>query len=136
MEELAAARQAAPDHSVQARLASDIVAIEAELSAARAQIAAAEADQERMEAAARVHARSLEQHRHEEAATRGRFEQEVETWLREQEAQQAGPATGKLLANQKAHLERIRQRAVKAREAAKAHDQALIEELASRLKDD
>ncbi|MDP3219876.1 MAG: hypothetical protein Q8S73_37600 [Deltaproteobacteria bacterium] len=85
---------------------------------------------------ARAHARHLEQHRHEEAVTRNRFEQEVEVWLREQETQHAVPAQTQMLANQKAHLDRIKKRAQKARDAAKAHDQALIQELASRLRDD
>ena len=41
-----------------------------------------------------------------------------------------------MFANQKTHLERIKQRAQLARTAAKAHDQSLIEELAARLRDD
>ena len=134
--ELAAARAAQADGSTQARLASDIVAIEEELSAARAQIAAADAEQDRMELAARAHARHLEQHRQDEAVTRNRFEQEVESWLREQEGQHSSPSQSQMLANQKAHLERITKRAQKARDTAKAHDQALIQELASRLRDD
>jgi len=119
-----------------AQLASDLEAVEEELSVARAQIAAAEADQQRMEEAAREHALHLEQHRHEEAESRNRFEQEIEAWLREQEAQQSLPSHTETLANQRAHLERVRKRAQQAREAAKAHDQALLEELASRLRDD
>ena len=41
-----------------------------------------------------------------------------------------------ILANQKAHLERIKMRAQQARKAAKQHDQSLIDELANQLKDD
>ena len=46
------------------------------------------------------------------------------------------PSQTESLASQRAHIERVRRRAQQAREAAKAHDQALLEELAARLKDD
>jgi CRP-like cAMP-binding protein len=135
--ELAAqsARERAREDGRQAQIAADVAAIEAEVSQARAQ-AAAEAARQRVQASAAHNRQSLEQHRQEEAAAHNRFKHEIESWLHEQETTQASAQSKPMFASQQAHLERIKLRAQAARAAAEAHDQALIEELAARLRDD
>ena len=71
-----------------------------------------------------------------ENESRDRFEDEIAGWLDAQEAYESSDLQQQILANQKAHLERIKERAQSAREAAKQHDQTLIDELANRLRED
>jgi CRP-like cAMP-binding protein len=138
LQETVAAR--AGDHAqhsaIAASLSDNIASMEAEVSAARANAAAAEAAHKRVQVAARMNLANLEQHRQEEGAIRTRFEQEIQSWLSEQDEVQNSQLTKKVFASQRAHMERIKQRAQAARNAAKAHDQALIEDLATRLRED
>ena len=112
----------------------NIVAVEQQLADARQQLEDAEQAQKAANKAIKDHDVDIKRHHADEVAQRARFETEIQDWLHEQEAEQNTDAQRHLLANQRAHLERIKQRAQAAREAAKQHDQALVEELAARLK--
>ena len=59
---------------------------------------------------------------------------ELDDWLKEQSEIENSDAQRGILANQKAHIERIRKRAHAARDAAKAHDHDLVNELAAKLR--
>ncbi|MCZ2097708.1 MAG: hypothetical protein LC121_15855, partial [Anaerolineae bacterium] len=113
MAELAAARQAAPDQLVQARLASDIVAIEAGSPPARR--SRRPRPTRSAWAAALVHARSLEQHRHA---------QPLPTGVRPCASRSAG-RPGPPRCSPIKPISNDKQRAESPR-SAKAHDQALI----------
>ena len=97
---------------------------------------AAEEAQRKAEAAASANREFMEQNQNAENESRDRFEEEIAGWLEEQEAYESSDLQQQILANQKAHLERIKERAQSAREAAKHHDQSLIDELANRLRED
>ncbi|MFT4560648.1 MAG: CRP-like cAMP-binding protein [Gammaproteobacteria bacterium] len=118
------------------RLAKDIAALEEEAKEARETAAAAEEAQRKVQAAADANREFIQQNQSEETESRDRFEDEIASWLTEQEAYESSDLQQQILANQKAHLERIKERAQSARSAAKQHDQSLIEELASRLQED
>ncbi|MSR13380.1 MAG: cyclic nucleotide-binding domain-containing protein [Gammaproteobacteria bacterium] len=118
----------------ESQLTADVAAIEAEVGAARANAAEEEAAHRRVLVAASINEASLEQHRQEEGAIRSRFEQEITSWLSEQDEIKNSQLSRQVFANQRAHLDRIKQRAQAARTSAKAHDQALIEDLAAHLK--
>jgi hypothetical protein len=118
------------------QLATELASLEAQASAARETAAAAEEAQRKVQAAADANREFMEQNQTEETESRGRFEDEIAGWLEEQEAFETSELQQQILANQKAHLERIKQRAQSAREAAKVHDQSLIDELANRLRED
>lgn len=106
------------------KLASDIAALEAEAREARDNAEAAEEAQRKAQAAADANREFMELHRHEESESRGRFEEEIAGWLQEQEAYETSELQQQILANQKAHLERIKERAQAARRAAKRHDKS------------
>jgi len=118
------------------QLATELASLEAQASAARETAAAAEEAQRKVQAAADANREFMEQNQNEETESRGRFEDEISGWLEEQEAFETSELQQQILANQKAHLERIKHRAQSAREAAKVHDQSLIDELANRLRED
>lgn len=118
------------------KLAEDIAVLEAEAREARETAEAAEEAQRKAQAAADANREFMEQNRTEESASRNRFEEEIAAWLEEQETHESSDMQQQILANQRAHLERIKLRAQSAREAAKLHDQSLIDELASRLRED
>jgi CRP-like cAMP-binding protein len=119
-----------------ARVAKHIAALEEEAQEARETAEAAEEAQRKAEAAASANREFMEQNQNEENESRDRFEDEIAGWLEEQEAYESSDLQQQILANQKAHLERIKDRAQSAREAAKHHDQTLIEELANRFRED
>jgi len=119
-----------------AQLAEDIAALEDEAREARETAEAAEEAQRKVQAAADANREFMEQNKTEETESRGRFEEEIANWLEEQEAHETSDIQQQILANQRAHLERIKLRAQSAREAAKLHDQSLIDELATHLRDD
>lgn len=118
------------------QLAKDIAALEEEAREARETAEAAEEAQRKVQAAADANREFMQQNENEENESRNRFEDEIEGWLEEQEAHESSELQQQILANQKAHLERIKLRAQSAREAAKRHDQSLIDELANRLRED
>ena len=76
----------------------------------------------------------LAAHRVHEERVRADLKSELNEWLEEQNAVENSDAQRGILANQRAHLDRIKQRAQAVRAAAKAHDQALINELADKLR--
>jgi len=59
---------------------------------------------------------------------------ELDDWLKEQSEIENSDAQRGILANQTAHIERIRKRAYAARDAAKAHDHDLVNEHAAKLR--
>jgi len=118
------------------KIAADIAALQEEAREAREMAAAAEEAQRKAQAAADANREFMEQNQHEETESRNRFEEEIQSWLAEQEAHESSDVQQQILANQRAHLERIKLRAQHAREAAKKHDQTLIDELANHLRED
>ncbi|MFT5416061.1 MAG: CRP-like cAMP-binding protein [Gammaproteobacteria bacterium] len=118
------------------KVAKDIAALEEEAKEARETADAAEEAQRKAQAATDANLKFIKQNQSEEDQSRDRFEDEIASWLTEQEAYESSDLQQQILANQKAHLERIKERAQVARAAAKDHDQSLIEELASRLRED
>ena len=128
--------QADPDSTLANKIVVDIAELEAEVNAARAEATAAAAVEREVQAAAEANTEHLIQQRKEETESRGRFEDDIESWLSEQSELESSDVQQQILANQKAHLERIKKRATQAKEAAKQHDQSLIDELSSQLKDD
>ena len=116
--------------------AEDIAALREEARLARETAEAAEEAQRKAQAAADANREFLQKNETEENESRNRFEEEISTWLQEQEELENSDLQQQILANQKAHLERIKKRAQSAREAAKKHDQSLIDELARRLRED
>ena len=117
------------------QLASEIVAVTAELTDARAKYAVADQAHRNLEKAALTNQYHLDEQRDEETHAHKHFEQEIEDWLREQDKALNSDLQQQILANQRSHLERIKKRAQTARQAAKAHDQQLIEELANKLRE-
>ena len=65
---------------------------------------------------------------------RADLKREIDEWLSEQDTVENSDSQRGILANQRAHLDRIKLRAQAVRAAAKAHDQALINELSDKLK--
>ena len=128
--------QADPNSTLANKIVVDIAELEAEVNAARAEVSAAEAVEKEVLAAAEANTEHLVQQRKEETDSRSRFEEDIKNWISEQNQLENSDIQQEILANQKAHLERIKQRALQARKAAKEHDQSLIDELASQLKDD
>lgn len=128
--------EADPDSTLANKIVVDIAELEAEVNAARAEASAAAAVEREVQAAAEANTEHLIQQRKEETESRGKFEDDIESWLSEQSELESSDVQQQILANQKAHLERIKKRATQAREAAKLHDQSLIDELSNQLKDD
>ena len=128
--------QADPNSTLANKIVVDIAELEAEVNAARAEVSAAEAVEKEVLAAAEANTEHLVQQRIEETDSRSRFEEDIDNWISEQNQLENSDIQQEILANQKAHLERIKNRAVQARKAAKDHDQSLIDELANQLKID
>ncbi|MEQ8231914.1 MAG: cyclic nucleotide-binding domain-containing protein [Gammaproteobacteria bacterium] len=130
--EIATLRREGPDrghdHDV------DLRALEEQADEVARHLADTERARADAQAAAIASEGDLAAHRVHEEQVRGSLKDELDEWLREQSALEESDVQQSILANQKAHLERIRKRAAAAREAAKAHDQALIDELANRLR--
>ena len=125
-------RNGAPsDHD----LARDLQALEARADEAARHLADTERARADAQAAAVASAGDLAAHRVHEDQVRSSLKDELDEWLREQTELESSDVQQNILANQKAHLERIKHRAAAAREAAKAHNQALIDELAARLRE-
>ena len=86
------------------------------------------------QAAALTSVGDLAAHKVHEEHLREDLKDELNDWLKEQDEIENDDVQQGILANQKAHMERIRKRAQSARQAAKTHDQDLINELANRLR--
>ena len=114
--------------------ASDLKVLHAQAQQLAEQIAASDRAQADAQAAAVASAGDLAAHRDHEERVRADLKQEIEEWLHEQDVAENTDTHRGILANQRAHLDRIKLRAQAVRAAAKAHDQALINELADKLK--
>ena len=88
------------------------------------------------QAAADASAADLVAHKAHEVETRDSLERELKEWVDEQDEVENSPQQRELLANQRAHIERIRQRAEAARDATKKRNQDLLDELAAHLRTD
>ena len=114
--------------------AADLRELEAQAQHLAMQIAASDRAQANAQAAAVTSAGDLAAHRVHEERARAEFKDELEEWLREQDAVENSDAQRGILATQRAHLDRIKLRARAVRAAAQAHDQTLINELADKLR--
>ena len=114
--------------------ASDLLALQAQAQSLAEQIANNDRAQADAQAAAVTSAGDLAVHRIREERVRADLKREIDEWLRDQDAAEANDSRRGILANQRAHLDRIKLRAQAVRAAAKAHDQTLINELAAKLK--
>ncbi|MCB1745807.1 MAG: cyclic nucleotide-binding domain-containing protein [Gammaproteobacteria bacterium] len=110
--------------------------LKAQADEAARQVAESEQARADAQAAAVASAGDLAAHRVHEDQVRTQLKSELEEWVREQSDFENSDVQQSILANQKAHVERLKQRAAAARAAAKAHDRALIDELAERLRGD
>ena len=115
--------------------AHDLELLEAQASEAARMVADMERARADAQAAAVALAGDLAAHKVHEGQVRTALEVELEEWMKEQTELEGNDHQRSMLANQKAHLDRIKQRAAHARVAAKAHDQALLDELAKRLRE-
>ncbi|MGE0482749.1 MAG: cyclic nucleotide-binding domain-containing protein [Gammaproteobacteria bacterium] len=113
----------------------DIERLEAQADEAARHVAESERARADAQAAAVASAGDLAAHRVHEDQVRTQLRSELDEWVKEQSDFENSDVQRSILANQKAHVERLKQRATAAREAAKAHDRALIEELAERLRE-
>ena len=104
-------------------------------AAAARDVARTEAARVNAQAAAVASVGDLAAHQVQATRIREQLSDELDDWMKEQEDAEGSDVQQSILANQKAHMERIKKRAVTAREAAKAHDQTLINELAEHLDD-
>ncbi|NNL99644.1 MAG: cyclic nucleotide-binding domain-containing protein [Gammaproteobacteria bacterium] len=116
------------------QLVSELRAAEEDISTARANVEAAEAAQRAADAAHETNVENMERQVSEESSVKARFEQEIAEWITTQDVEENSAAQQQILANQREHLERIKRRAQAAREAAKNHDQSLIDELSQQLR--
>ncbi len=110
---------------------NNLESLRAEAAAAAAEVEKTEQARADAQAAAVASAGDLAAHKVHEQQVRNDLAEELDQWLDEQKALENSDVQRAVLANQKAHIERIKQRAEAARHAAKAHDQALIDELAA-----
>ena len=113
---------------------SDLLALQAQAHSLAEQIAANDRAQADTQAAAVTSAGDLAAHRIHEVQVRADLKREIDEWLSEQDTVENSDSQRGILANQRAHLDRIKLRAQAVRAAAKAHDQALINELSDKLK--
>ena len=100
---------------------------------AAADVARIEAARIDAQAAAVASAGDLAAHEVHEVQIREQLSTELDDWMKEQDNVENSDIQQSILSNQKAHMDRIKQRAREARDAAKAHDQSLIDELAQTL---
>ena len=113
---------------------TDLAELEAQAREAAENVAEIERARADAQAAALVSAGDLAAHKVHEEHIREDLKDELNDLLKEQDEIENGDVQQGILANQKAHMERIRKRAQSARQAAKTHDQDLINELANRLR--
>lgn len=118
----------------EASLQSDLRALEEQAREAAERVAEVERSHADARAAAVASVGNLAAHEVHEQQVRSELEHELHEWLREQDEVEQSDVQQSILANQRAHIERIKKRAQQAREAAKAHDQALINELSDKLR--
>ncbi|MGR8920113.1 MAG: cyclic nucleotide-binding domain-containing protein [Gammaproteobacteria bacterium] len=124
----------AADTSAVQSMQADLEALQAEADMAAREVARTERARADAQAAAVASDGDLAAHKVHEEQARVDLETELNDWVREQAELENSDTQREILANQKAHLERIKQRAKSAREAAKAHDQSLIDELADQFR--
>ena len=117
-----AALRAAQGVSGFLELEADLTALEQQASAAKAHVEEVERAQADVEATAAAIASDLAAHKTHESETRAELEEELKDWLDEQETRESDDVQAGILANQRAHLDRIKKRAAEARQAVKAHD--------------
>lgn len=113
------------------RGASAIASIEQDVARARARVVAAERAQSAVKTAHAKTLASMQRNEQASEAAKVRLEEELNEWLREQESH---GGTLPLPDDQREYLERIRTRAKEARDRAKQHDQALLDELELQLR--
>ncbi len=113
---------------------SNLAELEAQARDAADHVAEVERSRADAQAAALASAGDLAAHKVHEKQIREDLKGELDEWLKEQNEIENDGVQQNILANQKAHMDRIRKRAQSARQAAKSHDQDLINELANRLR--
>ena len=113
---------------------TDLAELEAQARDAADHVAEIERTRVETQAAALASAGDLAAHKVHEEHIRDDLKDELNDWLKEQDEIENDDVQQGILANQKAHMDRIRKRAQSARMAAKTHDQDLINELAGRLR--
>lgn len=84
-------------------------------------------------AAIEINQAELARQQRAEQELRLEIQQEVDTWLKEQEDLENSDTQRLILANQRENMERIKRSAVAARRVAQEHDQQLLDDLAKRL---
>lgn len=126
---------AAGDTQLKAQLRSGIASYQAELERANRDLDEAEHAAQLAQVAQAANSENLARQRGEEESLLAEIQRDVEKWLSEQETMENSEAHQEVLAYQREQSERIRLRAEAARQAAKEHDQRLLDELASRLDD-
>ena len=129
LDELEHARKRGATH-----LDLDIEALSVQARDVARQMEVSERASAEAQAAAVATAGDLAAHQVHEERARADLKLELDHWLHEQDASENTDAQRGILANQRAHLDRIKQSAQTVRAAAKAHDQALIKELAAKLR--
>jgi hypothetical protein len=113
------------------RRASAIAAVEQDVARARARVAAAEYAQSLAQAAHEHTIDSMQRNAAASDALKVQLEAELNEWLQDQ--QPAGPDEHSSDEHRE-YLDRIRKRAKEARDRAKSHDQALLDELELQLR--
>ena len=121
--------------AAQRQLRADIAGFEAELEEADRVILAAQRVRDEAEEAHELNVAGMVHQREQEHKLHIELQREIEDWLREQDELENSEQQRHILANQRVHMERIIRRAQAAKEAAKRHDQSLLDELADRLRD-
>ena len=121
--------------AAQRQLRADIAGFEAELEEADRVILTAQRVHDEAEEAHELNVVGMVRQREQEHKLHVELQREIEDWLREQDELENSEQQRDILANQRVHMEKIIQRAQAAKEAAKRHDQSLLDELADRLRD-
>ena len=121
--------------SARQQLRADIAGFEAELEEADRVILTAQRVHDEAEEAHELNVVGMVRQREQEHKLHVELQREIEDWLREQDELENSEQQRDILANQRVHMEKIIQRAQAAKEAAKRHDQSLLDELADRLRD-
>ncbi len=111
----------------------DLEKLEAAANLAAEEVARTEKARADVQAQAVASAGNLAAHQVHVEQARADLKHELDAWISEQSDLENSAEQREVLANQKAHIERIKQRAEAARKAAKDHDQSLIDELAEHL---
>lgn len=119
------------DAGAEAEIAVDLEILEEKASIAAEEVAKSEQLRADAQAAAVASEGDLAAYQVHQKQVRSELENELDEWLKEQDDMENSDVQQSILANQKAHMERIKRRAVAAKQANKDHDQALIDELAA-----